>query len=594
MILIGETDRSAGCSLGTGVGRHDDDHVTEIRLAPVVIGQRTVVHDLQQQVEDFRMRLLDFIEQQHAVWLLGDGFGQQTALIEPDITRRRTDQTRYGVALHVLGHVETNQLDTQGLGQLTRRFGFTDTGRPCEQERTDRLVRGLEAGTGQLDRGGQRVDRGILTKYGQLQVTLEITQQFLVGAGDVFWRNPRDFRDDVFDLRHFDALDTHLDRLQALVGTRFVDHIDRLVRHVTIIDVTRSQFGSRAQGFIAVFDIVMAFETPLQAAQNANGVFHRRLRHIDLLEAPGQGTVLLEDAAEFLEGGRSDATDITRGQQRLEQVRGIHDTTGRGTRTNDGVDLVDEQDRLRTFFQLIEQRLEALLEIATVFGTGQQGTQVEGVNHAVGQQVRHLVVDNALGQAFGDRGFTHARLAHQQRVVLAPTRQDLCDTLDFQLTPHQGIDTTLAREFVEVAGISIQGIARGRRLTALVVLHILLTFRVIAMPRHFGNAMGDVVDDIYTGNALLFQQEHRLTLLLTEDRDQHVGASHFAFARALYVKHSTLQYTLEAQGWLGFAILVMHGDQWRGGVDELLQVMLEFVEVCAARTQNGGGSLIVQ
>ncbi|MNS81103.1 hypothetical protein D3C72_1148040 [compost metagenome] len=114
------------------------------------------------------------------------------------------------------------------------------------------------------------------------------------------------------------------------------------------------------------------------------------------------------------------------------------------------------------------------------------------------------------------------------------------------------------------------------------------------MPRHFGNAMGDVVDDIDARNALLFQQEHCLTLLLTEDRDQHVGASHFAFARALYVKHSTLQYTLEAQGWLGFAILVMHGDQWRGGVDELLQVMLEFVEVCTARTQNGGGSLIVQ
>jgi hypothetical protein len=97
----------ARAGLGTGVGGHDHDHVTEVRLAPVVVGQRTVVHHLQQQVEDFRMRLLDFIEQQHAVRLLGDGFGQQTALIEPDIARRRTDQTRYGVALHVLGHVET-------------------------------------------------------------------------------------------------------------------------------------------------------------------------------------------------------------------------------------------------------------------------------------------------------------------------------------------------------------------------------------------------------------------------------------------------------------------------------------------------------
>lgn len=110
-------------------------------------------------------------------------------------------------------------------------------------------------------------------------------------------------------------------------------------------------------------------------------------------------------------------------------------------------------------FQFIEQRLEALLEITTVFGPGQQGAEVKGVNDTIGQQVRHLVVDNALGQAFGNRGFTHARLAHQQRIVFATTRQDLRDTLDFHLTAYQRIDATLAREFVEVAGISIQRIA---------------------------------------------------------------------------------------------------------------------------------------
>ncbi|MNP67846.1 hypothetical protein D3C76_1637230 [compost metagenome] len=55
-----------------------------------------------------------------------------------------------------------------------------------------------------------------------------------------------------------------------------------------------------------------------------------------------------------------------------------------------------------------------------------------------------------------------------------------------------------------------------------------------------------------------------------------------------------LQYTLEAQGWLGFAVLVVHGDQRRGGVDELLQVVFEFVEVCAAGAQNGRGGLIIQ
>jgi len=106
--------------------------------------------------------------------------------------------------------------------------------------------------------------------------------------------------------------------------------------------------------------------------------------------------------------------------------------------------------------------------------------------------------------------------------------------------------------------------------------------------------VGDVVDDIDTGNALLLEQEHCLAFLFAEDGDKHIGARDFTLTGALYVENSTLQYPLKAQGRLGFTVLVMHGDQWRRGVDELLQVMLEFVEVGAARTQNGGGSFVIQ
>ncbi len=66
--------------------------MAEVRLAPVIISQRAVIHHLQQQVEDFRMRFLDFIQQQHTVRMLIDGLCQQTALIKPDITGRRTNQ----------------------------------------------------------------------------------------------------------------------------------------------------------------------------------------------------------------------------------------------------------------------------------------------------------------------------------------------------------------------------------------------------------------------------------------------------------------------------------------------------------------------
>jgi len=141
VVLVREANRSARRGLGTGVGGHDQDHVAEVRLAPVVVGQGAVVHHLQQQVEDFRVSLLDFIEQQHAVRLLGDGLGQQAALVETDVARRRADQTRDGVPLHVLGHVETHQLHAQGLGQLPRSLGLAHAGGAGEQEGTDGLVR---------------------------------------------------------------------------------------------------------------------------------------------------------------------------------------------------------------------------------------------------------------------------------------------------------------------------------------------------------------------------------------------------------------------------------------------------------------------
>ena len=276
------------------------------------------------------------------------------------------------MALHVLGHVKANQLDTQRLGQLARSFGFTHTGRACEQERTDRLVWRLEPGTRQLDGRRQGVNRRILTKHRQLEVALKVTQQLFIGAGDALRRNTGDFRHDVFDLLHIDTQSTFFNRLQALIRPRLVDHVNGFVRHVPVVDVARCQLGRRTQGFITVFDPVMLLETPFKAAQNTDGVFNRRFGHVDFLEAPRQSTVFFKDPAKFLERGRTNATDLTRGQQGLEQVGSVHDATGRRARTNNGVDLVDEQNGLRTLFQLTEQRLEALLEIAAVLGTGQQ------------------------------------------------------------------------------------------------------------------------------------------------------------------------------------------------------------------------------
>ena len=80
------------------------------------------------------MRLFYFVQQHDCMWILGDCFGQQAALIETDISRRRTDQSRDCVSLHVLGHVEANQLHTHNHRKLTGHFGLADAGRTGKQE----------------------------------------------------------------------------------------------------------------------------------------------------------------------------------------------------------------------------------------------------------------------------------------------------------------------------------------------------------------------------------------------------------------------------------------------------------------------------
>jgi peptide deformylase len=54
--------------------------------------ERRVIHDLQQDAEHVRMRLLDFVEQQHGVGRLANRVDQQAALFVADVAGRRADQ----------------------------------------------------------------------------------------------------------------------------------------------------------------------------------------------------------------------------------------------------------------------------------------------------------------------------------------------------------------------------------------------------------------------------------------------------------------------------------------------------------------------
>lgn len=84
--MFGKPDRCSGEHIGTRIRGHDDDDVTEIGFASAVVRQRSIIHDLEHDVENIGMCFFNFIEQQYGVRLLDDGLGQQTTLIESDIS----------------------------------------------------------------------------------------------------------------------------------------------------------------------------------------------------------------------------------------------------------------------------------------------------------------------------------------------------------------------------------------------------------------------------------------------------------------------------------------------------------------------------
>ncbi len=98
----------------------------------------------------------------------------------------------------------------------------------------------------------------------------------------------------------------------------------------------------------------------------------------DRLEATLECSVLLEVLAVLVERGGTDGLELTTSQHRLEDAGGVDGTLGRAG-TDEGVDLVDEEDDVAAGLDLLEHLLEALLEIAAVAGAGDECTEVERV-----------------------------------------------------------------------------------------------------------------------------------------------------------------------------------------------------------------------
>ena len=196
------------CSGGPRVGGHDQHHVAEVHRAAVVVGQLAVVHHLQQDVVDIRVRLLDLVEQQHAMRVLVHAIGQQATLVEADVARRRADQARDRVFLHVLGHVEAQQFHAERIRQLLRHLGLADARGAGKEVVADGLLGFAQTSPRQLDRRAEGVDRGVLAEDHAFQAAFEVLEDLGIVLRDVLRRDAGDLGHHGLDFLHADGLPT--------------------------------------------------------------------------------------------------------------------------------------------------------------------------------------------------------------------------------------------------------------------------------------------------------------------------------------------------------------------------------------------------
>jgi len=124
--------------------------------------------------------------------------------------------------------------------------------------------------------------------------------------------------------------------LGAELGRGLIHQVNRLVGQEAVGDVAVGQHRGGDERRVLDADAVVHLVALAQAAQDRDGVLHRRLVHEHRLEAALQGRVLLDVLAVLVERGGADAVQFAAGEHRLEQVARVHRPLGLA-RADDGV-----------------------------------------------------------------------------------------------------------------------------------------------------------------------------------------------------------------------------------------------------------------
>ena len=237
-------------------------------------------------------------------------------------------------------------------------------------------------------------------------------------------------------------LGRYLGVLQMHTGTHLVHGVDGLVGECTVGDVTFCELHARCDGILGIVHMVVLLVAVLDVLQNLKGLLAVGGLYHHFLEPTLKCTVFLNAVAVLVERGGADALDGATGEGGLQDVGGIHRTWCRAG-ANDGVHLVDEHDDVGTLLQLLDEGLDTLLELASVFRSCHHRGEVKAHKALVEEYRRGVVLHDELGKPFHNGTLAHTGLSDENGVVLLAAAENLHHTLHLMLSAHNGVELAL-------------------------------------------------------------------------------------------------------------------------------------------------------
>ena len=238
----------------------------------------------------------------------------------------------------------------------------------------------------------------------------------------------------------------------------FVHQVNGFVWQEALGDVTLRELYGSNDGVVLDTHLVVVLVTFLQTTQDADAGKCVGLIDHDGLESAFQRLVLLEVFLVLVERSGTDASHLTAGQSRLQDVCSIHCAFAL-TCTNEGVYLVDEEDDAAlTLGHFLDDALQSLLKLALVHSTGHERAHVEAVELFVLQVLGHISTQDSVGKSLDYSSLTSTWFTYQDRVIFCPSRENLQHTTYLVVSSDDGVELPCPSLVHEIASILLQAL----------------------------------------------------------------------------------------------------------------------------------------